>query len=467
MKVDALVIGGGPAGAVCAQRLAFAGWSVVVVERQAFPRRKVCGECLAASNWPLLDALGVGAPLRALAGPALHEVVVAWEQDAVAAPLPARGNGPDRFGRVVARDVLDPLLLGAARTAGARVLQPAVVRAVRGQPGAFTCEVMQGGERVHVDARVVIAAHGSWQPGPTGEAEHAQRLRPPQRARDLLAFKATFRHSALTPGRLWVLALDGGYGGMVLGADGITTVACCVRRDRVLAARRFADGLPAAEAVRGVVLDRCASVRDALADAQPLGGWISAGPLRPGVHLPLRGGTHWRVGNAAGEAHPIIGEGMSMALQSAWLLADHLLINAARVLCDAPDPAVGRAYAAAWRQRFAPRIALAATLAHVAMRPALCEAALPLLRVWPRAITALASAGGKARCAVALSVAGAALPRVLNRVDEPAAPAPSRADDPGAARDGLRDRSPDPSSKRLANPPHADDSEPLAISRPR
>jgi menaquinone-9 beta-reductase len=457
MKVDALVIGGGPAGAVCAQRLALAGWSVAVVERQAFPRRKVCGECLAGSNWPLLDALGVGAPLRALAGPALREVVVAWEQDAVAAPLPAQGNESERFGRVIARDVLDPLLLGAARSAGAQVLQPAGVRAVRGRPGAFTCDVMQGGERLQIGARVVIAAHGSWQPEPDGETDHAQRRRRPQHARDLLAFKASFRDSALTPGRLWVLALDGGYGGMVLGADGITTVACCVRRDRVLSARRFADGLPAAEAVRGVVLDRCASLRDALADAQPVGGWISAGPLRPGVHLPLNGDALWRVGNAAGEAHPILGEGMSMALQSAWLLADHLLANAAQVLRDAPDPAIGRAYASAWRQRFAPRIGLAATLAHIAMRPALCEAALPLLRRWPQAITTVARAGGKVHCAVAVPAVAVASSMPLRQRDAGA---------PASSRDVPPNRSHDASLKRPADPARADAGEPLATSRP-
>ena len=60
-RFDAAIVGAGPAGSASAILLAHAGWSVALIERQAFPRRKVCGECIAASNLPLLHALGVGA----------------------------------------------------------------------------------------------------------------------------------------------------------------------------------------------------------------------------------------------------------------------------------------------------------------------------------------------------------------------------------------------------------------------
>ncbi|MGZ5657902.1 MAG: NAD(P)/FAD-dependent oxidoreductase, partial [Caldimonas sp.] len=63
-RFDAVVVGAGPAGSAAATLLARAGWSVALVERQRFPRRKVCGECIAASNLPLLDALGVGAEVE-------------------------------------------------------------------------------------------------------------------------------------------------------------------------------------------------------------------------------------------------------------------------------------------------------------------------------------------------------------------------------------------------------------------
>ena len=70
---DAIIIGAGPAGSSAAILLARAGWSVALVEKQVFPRRKVCGECIAASNLPLLDALGIGDAFDAAAGPELRE----------------------------------------------------------------------------------------------------------------------------------------------------------------------------------------------------------------------------------------------------------------------------------------------------------------------------------------------------------------------------------------------------------
>lgn len=71
-RFDALVVGAGLAGSTTAILLARAGWRIALVEKRHFPRRKVCGECLAASNLPLLHALGVGQHFEALAGPELR-----------------------------------------------------------------------------------------------------------------------------------------------------------------------------------------------------------------------------------------------------------------------------------------------------------------------------------------------------------------------------------------------------------
>ena len=69
---DAIVIGAGPAGALSATLLARQGSSVLLVERRAFPRRKVCGGCLNARALSSLDRACLGASVRALGATPLH-----------------------------------------------------------------------------------------------------------------------------------------------------------------------------------------------------------------------------------------------------------------------------------------------------------------------------------------------------------------------------------------------------------
>jgi flavin-dependent dehydrogenase len=108
------------------------------------------------------------------------------------------------------------------------------------------------------------------------------------------------------------------------------------------------------------------------------------------------------IGNAAAEAHPIIGEGISMAMQSAWLLCERLI--AARRANSSANALlhVGAGYARQWRQAFAPRLHLAATLAHLAMRPWLAPFIWPILGRDPRLMTAIARGAGKTRMAPSL-----------------------------------------------------------------
>ena len=397
--LDAVIVGAGPAGSSAAILLARAGWSVALVEKQRFPRRKVCGECVAASNLPLLAALGVGPAFAAAAGPELRRVALLRGEREVVTELPAAADARHRWGRALGRETLDTLLLEQARAAGAQVLQPWSVQAIDGAPGGWRCHVraVDGGATLILHAPLVIDAHGSWEPLPSARP----RRRQARSAGDLFAFKANFRGAALAQGVLPVLSLDGGYGGMVVADGGLTTLACCVRGARLDACRRAAPGLRAGEAVEAWLRRECGGVRAALHKAVRAGPWLAAGPLDPGVRVDGGGGV-LRIGNAAGEAHPIIGEGMSMALQSAWLLCAQLLDAAPRgsPLGPAWQFEAGRRYAVQWRREFAPRLRLAAAFAQLAMCPATATPLMALARAWPGLLTLGARWGGKTRCGV-------------------------------------------------------------------
>jgi flavin-dependent dehydrogenase len=64
-EYEVLVVGGGPAGSACAATLARAGVNVAVLEKERFPREKICGDTLNPRVWPLLDRLGISDELRA------------------------------------------------------------------------------------------------------------------------------------------------------------------------------------------------------------------------------------------------------------------------------------------------------------------------------------------------------------------------------------------------------------------
>jgi 2-polyprenyl-6-methoxyphenol hydroxylase-like FAD-dependent oxidoreductase len=390
-RFDALVIGAGPAGCATAIPLARAGWSVALVERQRFPRRKVCGECIAASNGPLLHALGVGAEYDALAGPPLQRVTLHAGRRAVTAALPAAAHERHPWGRALGRELLDGLLLEQARAAGAVVFQPWMLKDIAGARGDWRCDLrsLDGGAQLHVRATLAIDAHGSWEAPPS-----AREARPAPHAAQLFAFKANFSRSSLAGGAISVLALDGGYGGMVVADGGVTTVACCLRRDRLAALRSQAPGVQVGEVVEAYLRHACAGVHEALDGALRQGPWLTSGPLAPGIRID-DDDAMFRVGNAAGEAHPILGEGMSMALQSADLLCLHLLGRTSAVPDGATQAQMQRRYAAAWRQAFGTRLRVAAVFAHLAMRRSGAAALMRLVRLWPGLLTEGARWGGK------------------------------------------------------------------------
>ena len=96
------------------------GWQVVVVEKAAFPRRKVCGEFLSAASIGVLDGLGIGERWRALAGPEVRSLALFAGERIVTAPMPDEAG----HGRALGRDVLDGLLLDEAQRCGVTVRQP-------------------------------------------------------------------------------------------------------------------------------------------------------------------------------------------------------------------------------------------------------------------------------------------------------------------------------------------------------
>ncbi|HEV8269045.1 MAG TPA: NAD(P)/FAD-dependent oxidoreductase [Thermoanaerobaculia bacterium] len=130
-RVDAVVCGGGPGGSTFATCLARAGRSVVLFEREKFPRFHI-GESLLPWNVPLLERIGALGKVRA-AGMQVKYGARFYHQGTDLTRPVEFANGIDRdhpSAFQVKRAEFDKLLLDHARDSGANVFEEAKVEDV-------------------------------------------------------------------------------------------------------------------------------------------------------------------------------------------------------------------------------------------------------------------------------------------------------------------------------------------------
>src|SRR2546428_1765225 len=115
---DVAIVGGGPAGSSCAAFCALAGLRTLVLERENFPREKVCGDCLNPSCWPVLRRLSLAERVRALPHGGLDSVqFIAIDGQKVEVDLPSGQEGEI----AIKRSLFDALLMSRARELGGDV----------------------------------------------------------------------------------------------------------------------------------------------------------------------------------------------------------------------------------------------------------------------------------------------------------------------------------------------------------
>src|SRR6267378_557820 len=116
--VDVAIVGGGPAGSTCAAFCAAAGLRTLILEREKFPREKVCGDCINPACWPVLRRLVLLERVRALPHGKLDRVeFIAIGGQKVIVDLPG-GDGSEI---AIKRSLLDNLLLNRARELGSEI----------------------------------------------------------------------------------------------------------------------------------------------------------------------------------------------------------------------------------------------------------------------------------------------------------------------------------------------------------
>ena len=388
---DVLVIGAGPAGSACAQTLAGAGLSVLLVDQHDFPRDKVCGDALIPDSHAALRRLGVYDEVAALAQPVQHVRCVG-----------PRGGLVDVPGSlsVLPRKVLDHVLVRSAQRAGARLLTPLRFEAplldgeqvvgARFKAAGLHREAAQAHE---ISARWVVLATGAV-PQALTAAGLCERHTPSG-----VALRGYVKNDAQVPHIrqlqiVWHPRLRGGYGWIFPAPGGVFNIGVGLTGSHIQSdGQRGAKGRMHNLNLR-TLFDAFCELHPAARDLMASGvlqGDIKGAPLRCSMV-----GSRWSrpgllaTGEAVGSTYNFTGEGIGKAMETG-MLAAHAILQDRRAL-NTPntlDSAVRQRYEASLTA-LKPRFDMYETARHVNHRPWLADLVIWRARKSPRILRRMA-----------------------------------------------------------------------------
>ncbi|EWY37946.1 hypothetical protein N825_16210 [Skermanella stibiiresistens SB22] len=349
------IVGGGPAGAAAACLLTKAGRSVLLFEREALPHHKVCGEFVSGEAATQLATLGLD--LAGLGALPIHSVRLIQGGTATTTRLPFPAFS-------LSRQVMDEALLQAAAGQGAEIRRGVAVRSLTEAADAVTLDADE-----LVTAQTVLLA--------SGKHDLRGHRRAPGAINDMIGFK---RYLTLAPDRMAELAghvevflFPGGYAG--LQPVSATEANLCL----VVSKTVHAEVGKSWDDLLDHIAHHCRPFADRLTGAtsrweRPLS--IYGIPYGFVHRAPAPSRRLHRLGDQLAVIPSFSGDGMAIALQSAFLAADRVL---------AGQPALdGR--------RFAGQIRTATWLARTIRQPVLQGIAAAACRLAPGLLKTVASA---------------------------------------------------------------------------
>jgi geranylgeranyl reductase family protein len=299
---DVGIVGAGPAGSSTAIILARRGYSVALIDKEEFPREKLCGDFINPANWPILQSLGVERKIAACA----HERITAFlltgvSGEEIEVPFSPVAGAPVS-GLGLRRVDFDKILLEQARAEGAALhLGFKIERCNRTANGWLLSG--NGGEAVR--ARVLVGADGR-------NSLIAHRLgttRSVSSGNSALGGQIRLRSSAVKKGTVQIHIFPGGYAGVANVGKGIATLGFAVKRDEFARQRYSTENLLRDSVSQNAYLRAMLEQSEIIGEPQ----WTSP------VYFPPRqsyGNGFLLVGDAARVNEPVSGEGIYVALKS-------------------------------------------------------------------------------------------------------------------------------------------------------
>jgi flavin-dependent dehydrogenase len=386
-KSKIIVVGAGPAGASLAIRLAQNNFNVYLIERERFPRHKLCGEFISPECLRHFKDLDVFDEMTSAGGERITETVF-YAPNGKFVAVPSKWFGGDAAAAAgalsLSRAEMDFQLLKRAKQIGVKVLEEtSVVGILEENNKIFGLKIKSAtGEMREICADLFVDA--------TGRANILTKLAEKEFSRKeakaqtkinlksteiqnpkskiqnrLVGFKTHLEGVNLEKGICEIYFFRGGYGGLSFVENNRANHCFLMRAETV---KEFGGD---ADKIVAELIFKNTRARQTMLDAAPVLDWLAVSVESFGVKNLNPAPNLFTIGDAAAFIDPFTGSGMLMALESAEILA--------RAITENAPEAIAEDYKTAHRRKFQNRLRVCSILRRAVFVPNLAKFAVSAL----------------------------------------------------------------------------------------
>jgi flavin-dependent dehydrogenase len=389
-KSKIAVVGAGPAGASLAIRLAKKDHRVVLIEREKFPRQKLCGEFISPECFRHFRELEVSEKMFGAGGERIAETVF-YAPNGKSVSVPSEWFDVNEAGALsLSRAEMDLQLLEKAANVGVEVLEETSVSGLLIENDAV------GGVKIRTSnnqtkeiaadltvdatgrARILAKLAGKFQ---NSNSKIAPIQNPQSRIQNrLVGFKTHLKNVNFQRGRCEIYFFPEGYGGLSYVENGLANFCFLIKAGAV---KKYESD--AQQIIEKLVYQNKRALKT-LENSAPIHDWLAVSVDGFGRKDLNPTGNLFAVGDAGAFIDPFTGSGMLMALESAEILAQAIS------QCSTAKQIAER-YKREHARKFQKRLFICSILRRAAFTPLFAELFISVLNsgVFPRKILARAT----------------------------------------------------------------------------
>ncbi len=367
-KSKIAIVGAGPAGASLAIRLAKENFDVTLIERERFPRQKLCGEFISPECFRHFRELGVFSEMISHGGDRLAETIF-YAPNGKSVAVPSDWFDKNEAGALsLSRAEMDFILLEKAKSLGVEVLEETSVSGllmekdsvrgvkVKSKNGVITEICADATIDATGRANVLGKLYGKSRVE-SRESRFSEIQNPKSKIQNrLVGFKTHLKNVNLEKGRCEIYFFRGGYGGLSFVENNLANFCFLIEAGKV---KEF--NSDAGQIIENLVYEN-GRARETLNNSEAVHDWLAVSVdgfgrknLNPAQNL-------YAVGDAGAFIDPFTGSGMLMALESAEILA--------RIVSESSAAEqIGEKYKFAHARKFQKRLFVCSILRRAAFSP--------------------------------------------------------------------------------------------------